>query len=269
MTDGLDWLHRALAATDTAPSVLRGSALLATAALSRNSGRYADAAELGEACLAVYRALDNVTGTISAYGGLCVTALAQRDYAAAHRFGEQSRQLAEQTGDRLRLASALNNIGLAQRCQGRLDHAAKTFDDALIHWRAVGDVRGEAGSLGNLATIARRRGEHSESRQLCLESLRRYVDLDLTEGVLDMLAALACLDVARGEHTSGLRLLELCRREQVQLGAPVFIQDEIDDHLAARAEAEAALGPRAATIVAEAHRLRSAAVAAEIIRGVR
>ena len=269
MTDGLRWLRQALAGTDPAPTALRGSALRATAALSRNSSHYGEADALGRECLTVYQALGQVTGTISAYGGLCVTALARRDYPAAHRYGEESRDLAKQAGDRLRLASALNNIGLAYRCQGRLDEATKTFEDALVHWRAVGDLRGEAGSLGNLATIARLRGKPAESRRLCLEALRRYRDLDLTEGVLDMLAAIACLHAAEGKAAGALRLLELCRRECILLGAPVFIEDEAASHAAAREKAENALGDRAAAVLAEARTLRSATVADTLLAEAR
>ena len=255
MTEGADWLHRALETTDPTPTPLRGSALRAAAALNRNSGNFDAAADLGKQCLAVYQSLDDHVGMITAYGGLCVTALSQRDYDGALHFGEQSRRLAAEAGDQLRVASALNNIGLAHRCLRNLDEATASFTEAMTNWQAVGDLRGEAGTINNLATTLRQQGRFTESRQLCLRSLRQYQELDLTEGVLDVLSALACLDVAEGQPETGLRLLAVTRRERDRLGAPPFIEDEIADEQTALAAATSALGDRAAAITTAAANL--------------
>ena len=80
-----------------------------------------------------------------------------------------------------------------------------------------------------------------------------------------MLAAIAVLHAADGEAATALRLLELCRRECIRLGAPVFIEDELAAHAAARQTAEAALGSRKAAVLAEARTLRTAAVADAIL----
>jgi predicted ATPase/DNA-binding SARP family transcriptional activator len=243
MADGLRWLSKALDASDPIPVPLRASALRAAAALSRNSGDYDTALDYGRQCLAVCEQLGDETGMIFAYGGLCITALAQRDYPGALHYGERSRALAERAGDEQRWASALNNIGLTLRSMGRLDEAAATFQAALPHWRAVNDLRGEASTGGNLGITARRRGDADESRRLCLDALRRYQDLDLTDGVLDMITALGCLEVDAGRFEAGLRLLGVVRRERERLGTPVFVEDEIADEAAAFAAAEAAVGP--------------------------
>ncbi|HET9168097.1 MAG TPA: BTAD domain-containing putative transcriptional regulator [Actinospica sp.] len=253
MAEGRGWLRRALSAVDPAPTPLRGSALRAAAALTRNSGDYAEARILGQQCLAVYASLSQPTGLISALGGLCVTAIAQQDFQAALGFGEESRRLAESGGDRLRHASALNNIGLALRCLGRLDEAAAAFADALGHWRGVGDRRGEAATLGNLGRLAWLRADAAESRRLYLESLAVYRDLDLAEGTLDVLEALAAVELHENRPARSLRLLTVTERERVRLGAPLFVQDEIEDCDRARAGARAALGDQAEAIISASH----------------
>jgi tetratricopeptide (TPR) repeat protein len=137
MVEGRGWLRRALAATDPAPTRLRGSALRAAAALTRNSGDYTEARELGEQCLAVYQALNEPTGLIYALGGLCVTALALQDFDSALRYGRESCRLAMEAGDRLRYGSSLNNIGLALRCLGRIEGSRKRARRSPKRWRAA------------------------------------------------------------------------------------------------------------------------------------
>jgi len=252
MAEGRSWLRRALAATDPAPTRLRGSALRAAAALTRNSGDYAEALELGKQCLAVYQSLSEPTGLISALGGLCVTAIALKDFEAAIRYGRESCRLAEEAGDRLRYGSALNNIGLALRCLGRIDEAGTTFAAALENCREIGDRRGEGATLSNLGRIARLSGDPVAARRQYTESLAIYRDLDLAEGMLDMLEALASLEVEDGRAAQGLRLLVVCDRERIRLGAPLFVEDEIEDRDQSLAAAHAALGPNADTVIEEA-----------------
>ncbi len=264
MVEGRDWLRRALAAADPAPTLLRGSALRAAAALTRNNGDFAEARALGEECLAVYQALADRTGATIAFGSLCVTALAQRDYPAAMRYAVDACRMAGEDGDLRRYGSALNNIGLIHRIQGHLDDAVPPLTKALGIWREIKDQRGEGAATGNLAIIARQAGDFARSRQLSMASLALYLAVDIPDGVLDSLDALACLDIAAGEAERGLRLLTVSERERTGLGAPILIEDEIADRAAAVAAAHRALGPRAAAIVAAAQNLPLETVVAEL-----
>ncbi|HEY4022310.1 MAG TPA: BTAD domain-containing putative transcriptional regulator [Pseudonocardiaceae bacterium] len=265
MAEGRDWLRRALAASDPAPSQSRGSALRAAAALTRNSGDYREARELGEECLAVFESLASVTGSINALGGLCVTTIAEQDFEAALRYGERTRDLAKTTGDQLRYASALNNIGLALRCLGRLDEAEQTFNAALEGWRAVKDRRGEAATIGNLGVLALRSGNRARSHKLIMDSLRGYHQIDLAEGMLDALDALACLAVADNDPVTALRLLTVSGRERERLGAALFVQDEIADREAAVIAAHTALGDQATAVIAAARGLALRPLVAELL----
>jgi tetratricopeptide (TPR) repeat protein len=233
--------------------------------LTRNNGDYREARELGEECLAVFESLASVTGCINALGGLCVTTIAEQDFGAALRYGERTRELAQAAGDRLRYASALNNIGLALRCLGRLDEAAQTFDEALHGWQTVDDRRGEAATLGNLGVLARRSGDLARSRTLMTESLRSYRDLDLIEGMLDAVDGLACLAIEDNDPVTALRLLTVSGRERERLGAVLFVQDEIADRRSALLAARAALGDQASAVVAAARGVALRPVVAELL----
>ncbi|MCY1139780.1 BTAD domain-containing putative transcriptional regulator [Actinoplanes sp. Pm04-4] len=242
MAEGLTWLDRALAAS-AEPSALRARALRAAAALARNSGDLAAARRLGEEGLAVFRSLDDRTGTIAALNNLLITAQAQEDYPASLAFGHEALDLAEQAGDARMVAAASNNTAGTLRCMGRLDEAEPLFIRALDGFRALNDRRGEAAALSNLSTTDRRLGRYAPARKAMLEALAVYTELGIAEGQLDAVEGLAQLDILEGDAEGGLRLLAVAERERTELGAPSFTPDEIADRDQAEAAARGALSP--------------------------
>jgi predicted ATPase len=241
MGEGRVWVDRALAAGSAAAPELRAGALRAAAALARNSGDYRTARERGAQCLAVYRATGDAAGVTAALNGLSITCNAEHDYPAALRYGYESLARAAEAGNRRGVAAALNNVAATLRCEGRLDEAAAMFTDALHRFRAIGDRRGEAAALTNLGIVARRRGDPVASLRWCLASLARYHELDLAEGKLDMVEAVACLWATAARPASALRMLLFAGAERRRLGAPLFTPDEIADREAAERSARAAL----------------------------
>jgi tetratricopeptide (TPR) repeat protein len=72
-----------------------------------------------------------------------------------------ARQVAEQTGDRLGLARALNNLAIAHTAEGRFEPAADLLHQALIGYEQVNDRPGVARALGNLGMVEERLGRKS------------------------------------------------------------------------------------------------------------
>ena len=64
--------------------------------------------------------------------------------------------------------------------------------------------------------------------------------------------ALASLEVEEGRAAQGLRMLVVCDRERIRLGAPLFVQDEIEDRDQSLAAAHAALGADSDSVIEEA-----------------
>jgi tetratricopeptide (TPR) repeat protein len=260
MAEGRAWLDRALSAGAAEAAADRAPALRAAASLARNSGDYDTARAHGAAALGLYRQLGDNAGIAAVLNGLCMTSQAQGDLAASLRFGEESEELARTTGNPRAIAAAVNNIGCTLRVMGRLAEAGTRFAEALDGFRSIADRRGEAAALTNLGILARRRGDHPASRRHCLASLALYRELELPEGELDMLDALACLELAAGRPAVALRLLLIADRERVRLGSPLFTPDEIADRGAALAGAQAALdADEQATAAAAADRITLAA----------
>jgi Flp pilus assembly protein TadD len=73
------------------------------------------------------------------------------------------------------------------------------FDEALAHYRAAGDSRGEAVALGDLGTRLHNRGNLAEARTLYLESLRLRRRLSDRYGIAVMLNNLGEILEATGE----------------------------------------------------------------------
>lgn len=261
MREGKQWLLRALEATESSSNPLRGAALRAAAALARNSGELTEARELGERALVAQQELGDPKGLAMAWNNLCMTATGQRDFDAALEYAQHSRKQAELIGDPRGLAVAANNAGIVLRNMGRLDEAGTGFGEALDRFREVGDVRGEAAALGNLGVVARRHGDVATAERMALESLSRYCELELEEGQLDAMEALACLYLMRHSPTAALRLLLLADRERRTLGAPIFVADESDDRDAAMESARSILdSTMLCELTAEVDALKLAAV---------
>jgi predicted ATPase/DNA-binding SARP family transcriptional activator len=247
MAEARRWLRVSLAASSTA-SAERAAGLRAAAALARNSGDYEEARALGEESLRTFRLLEHDRGITAALIGLNITSLALGDLAGAIRYGEESRDRAAQAGDRRVVGAAVNNIGIALRCLGRTTEAEAAFTEALELWRADDDLRGMSAAIACLAIAARQLGDLARSPELGLDSLRRCRDIDLAEGQLDMLDALACLDVLEDRPASALRLLAIADRYRAELGTSLYIPDEVADRTDALTTARRALGADAQTV---------------------
>jgi tetratricopeptide (TPR) repeat protein len=266
MREGKIWIKRALDAAQSASPAQRGAALRAAAALARNSGDLGAARELGEQALELQQQHGDPKGLAMAWNSLCMTATGQRDFDAALEYVHQSRTQAELAGEDRGLAVVANNMGTVLRCIGRLDEAEAGFREAVDRFRTAGDVRGEAAAVGNLGVVAGRRGDWNAARRLGLESLFRYRELELDEGQLDALEALAGVEVAEGRPDSALRLLTVTDRERRRLGAPIFVADESDYRDAAVAAAGKSLDPsKVEEITIAAERLPLATVVDQLL----
>src|SRR4029450_3478892 len=66
---------------------------------------------------------------------------------------------------------------------GRHDDGREQVEEGLALWRALGDVRGEAGALANLATLAKITGDTIRARELCRHSRELFDQTGNKEGV--------------------------------------------------------------------------------------
>lgn len=72
---------------------------------------------------------------------------------------EQARATFIAEGNALQAARAANDLGVVYYLLGRHDDARQTFQDALASFEQLGDVLGQAKSIGNLAPVLERAGD--------------------------------------------------------------------------------------------------------------
>jgi predicted ATPase/DNA-binding SARP family transcriptional activator len=249
------WIQRATAESAGIPPALQARALRAAASLARLDHRrneLPEARRLGELSVAAYREIGDVSGTAGALNGLGWTAIEQRDYPAALRYGRESRMVAESGGDDLRVAAGHGVEGLALRAMGRPEEAEESLSLALEGFRAIQEWGATAASLSNLGMMARWRGDLVRSRALYKEGLELYEQVALETGTFDILDGLAGVELAEGRPEAALRLLTVTDREWDRLVTVPFSPDRIDDREAVRRAATDALGDRAAAVVTAA-----------------
>ena len=115
LTEGQQWLDRALRAGDDVAPVWRARALNASGNLARWHGEFALAAERHEACLALRRELGDKPGEATSLLNLGNIAFDLGDYARAVELFGSSLALYREVGDDAAAALALNNLGTALR----------------------------------------------------------------------------------------------------------------------------------------------------------
>lgn len=252
MDSGVQLLTRALAAAGPAPTTARAGALRAAAALARNSGHLDEARRLGQESLDTFRVLGDPAGEAAALNNLLVTTHAQGDFSASLEYGKAALVLAEAAGETRRVAATENNLGSTLRNLGRRPEAAASLQAALGRFRKLDDRRGQAAALSNLAITARQAGDPAGSRRWWSAALALYQELELPDGLLDVVDGTACLLAAEDRAADALRLLTVADRERLRLGATLLSPDETTDREAALATARAALGPDGSAAVTAA-----------------
>ena len=193
LTEGRQWLGRALARTKPRAVGEDGVGGLAESAASGTSAR----------ALALKGA-----------GNL---AWAQGDYAGARALYEESLMIRRQFGDQQGIAGSLNSLGNVASEQGDYVGARALYGESLTIFRQLGDQRGIASSLTNLGGVARYQGDYAAARALLEESLTIFRQLGDQIGIAAGLYGLAGVAQGQGNYAGAWALYEECLTIQRQL----------------------------------------------------
>jgi non-specific serine/threonine protein kinase len=187
-------------------AMARAKALSAAAMLTYRHGDSAAARELGEAELALRRALGDRTGTALALHYVGVYAREQGDLAAAAARLNEALTLYQALDDHSGAASALD-------CLGTVAHAAGNHVLARAHYEQGLRLAREAGNLGimawapyNLGLLAIDQGDRTAARVRLEESVAAWQALGDRPWIVSTAAAFAILAAAEGRPVHALRL---------------------------------------------------------------
>jgi predicted ATPase/DNA-binding CsgD family transcriptional regulator len=221
LTEGQQWLDRALDAGGQAPPEWRAKALNAAGNLARMRGEARQAAARHEASLALRRALGDVRGVAASLTNLGNVALDRGDFEPAARLYEESLAHYRQAGDRWGTALALNNLGVALREHGDAPRAADLHEESLALRRALGDRRGIAEALDNLGRVALDLKDWQRATALLCESLTLWRELGERPSVPMTLEDLARAAAAWGDLDRAARLWGAAETLRSTLGVPM------------------------------------------------
>jgi len=196
--EGRSWLERALARGDGLATPLRAKALHTASFLAGAQGDYKQGASLGEASLALYRALGDKEGTGRTVYVLGWMAEQQGKLDQAVAFSEESLALARELGHTRGIIVSLRNLGSLMARRGDYRRARDLLEAGLALAREHGDTEGTAYTLLELGDVARVQGDDAAA-SLFGESLRLYREHGERWGVAECLHRFALL-AASGER---------------------------------------------------------------------
>lgn len=170
--EGLDWLERALALSETEDE-LRARALSCAGALARNQSQYSAAERCFAAALTIYQQLNDAQGVARMFNALGSVAYFQ-DARAAIDYFEEALNMHQMLGNQREMAGTLNNLALLAEGQADYPRAAALHQQALELFQTLEDDVNTAYVLGNLGVVAEHSGELAKATQYYQQSLELH-----------------------------------------------------------------------------------------------
>ncbi|HZS86228.1 MAG TPA: tetratricopeptide repeat protein [Chloroflexota bacterium] len=130
------------------------------------------------------------------------------DFPQAAVYFEQSLALYRQVGDERGMAATLNNLAMIAQLQGDYRRASSLYEDALVLSRELGDSWDVAACLNNLAILTRQQGDGRRAAALHAESLALARELGDKDEIAAALINLAALARDGGDAARATSLAE-------------------------------------------------------------
>jgi tetratricopeptide (TPR) repeat protein len=159
--------------------------------------------------------------------------MSRANFVQAIEHYRKAEQIANDGGDPIGVAIALNNRGLAERrdrsgtdaeVEERRAHAREHLNQALTIRRKLGDRRGLAETLNNLGVLSFEMRHFSEAWRYYHEALQHELAIDNRHGIGIALANLGEVAEELGQVESGARLVATAEWVLTEIGAPVAKQ---------------------------------------------
>lgn len=208
LTEGRDWLDRALRAGAGAGPGERAKALLGLSILTMRQGDFARAFGVAEEALGLSRTIDNRPGIALALLIQGAAVMRQGDYPRGMAVLEESLKVAREASDLKGIANALQFLGYTARHRVDFDRATTLLTESAKIFESIGDEWSRADVQHNLALIARRRGDYDEAVRLHEEALQRFRTLGEVGGIASTENSLGLIAIAQGHYESAQPHLE-------------------------------------------------------------
>jgi predicted ATPase/class 3 adenylate cyclase len=217
-TEGRERLTEALALSEDVRTKRRAYALLAAATLADQQGDYAAAWPLYEACLALYRELNDLGGAAAALMHMGGMLWYQGELPRARSLLEEAVEIQRASGDSLELAGALNNLAGVLVEQGEVERARAMYEQTLEIRRPLGNQRETASSLANLGVVAHMQEDLEGAWRYNQEALALFRELGDRQHTATVVQNQGMVRYAQGNLEGAHAYLEESRVIRQELG---------------------------------------------------
>ena len=209
LSEGRDFLERALARSGGASPPVRANALIAAARIALSQGDYDQGEAWAEESLAVCRKHGDKAGAAYSLYLLAWVAWERGHAEAARAWHEESLALYREIGDKENVAYELDELARLLSKQGDYDRAYTLVEESLAIPRELGNKWGLASSLYNLADIRlASQGDLALVSSLLEESAALYQEIGEREGIADALYLRGQVALRQGEAARARKLAE-------------------------------------------------------------
>ncbi|HEX7000795.1 MAG TPA: tetratricopeptide repeat protein [Trueperaceae bacterium] len=229
LSEGRRWLGRALEAGPDAPAILRGAAMLADGVLAWRQGDLKGARPQLAAALEIAKEVSDDTCAIVALRSLGAIAQNLAEYEEADRLMQESLDLSVRAGDREAQSNTYLSLGNIALDQGLHDLAEERYGRSRDLADETGDTLGYAYALDNLSVSAWHRGDLQEAARLADEVMEIYEELDLQGGKANVWHRRCLVAIERGNlevaEAEGLKALAVREAQGEDRGTSFVLFD--------------------------------------------
>ena len=126
----------------------------------------------------------------------------------ALRNAQEAERISGAAGERAEVAKALTISGIVRFDQGNFTEAANAYNRALAMQREIGDMRGSATTLNNLANALGEQGDLSGSIKMLNEALVTFRGVGDKHSAAAVLGSIAARTLQQGDLKQGKKMLE-------------------------------------------------------------
>jgi predicted ATPase len=256
LSEGYDWLERALGCDREVAPAVRVRALYGAGSLADLRRDDATAVRWFETELALARELDDRLGMVMALCGLGTQALARYELERASTLISEALSQARALGERFWIATTTNNLGITVARLGDLERSTELLEENLALAREQGDPAGVSFYLSNLADALWASGDRERAAACYREGLTVGAEVGFLEVVAQVLAGIGVVTTDERQPALAARLFGAATALAAAIGAPIdpVLPAELER---AVATVHAALGEETFAAASEAGRALS------------
>jgi predicted ATPase/class 3 adenylate cyclase len=221
LTEGSEWLEKALGAGKAAPPEHYGSALLSLADFERNMGNVEASLQHNEAALSLFRDNDDEKGVADAARQLGTICQHIGEFERSAELLDEAMAFYRKKDYTEVLSYTLLVSGGGKQLQGDLEGARALYEESLDLARRINDQNYLATALLNLGEVVEMKGETARAAELIREALRLYAEMDVRNAVAYCLELLAAIDSSEGRPHEAAQLFGAADKIREDIGTPV------------------------------------------------